>query len=218
MSVVGSPFTLSDIRELARDPNISLASLRSGSGFSYPQRGWIYAAAAAYYEHGRNAEAMWASLEAELERGRGITPFKLQQAETVRVHLETFLALDRRAPEAPFLISAKTSPDAVTSWRNHLIRTPLGLIMQGPQGPIMRLLWAERALMRGRKGVVMVVAATLALAESTHGRLVGIETWHLRERGHAPKSYRAPDLRASWARLDRLLSSTEARIRRAPYV
>jgi hypothetical protein len=151
LPAVGDPFTPSDIRELARDPNLSLASLRTGSGFSYPQRGWIYAAATAYYEHGRDSEALWARLEAELERGRGLTPFKSRQADDVRVHLETFLDLDRRAAHAPFLISAKTSPDAVTSWRNHLIRMPLGLIIQGSQGPFMRLLWAERALMHGRR-------------------------------------------------------------------
>ncbi len=215
MSAVGSPFTQSDIRALAQDPNRDLASLRSGSGFSYPQRNWMYSAAAAYYEQGRDREALWARLDDEVARGQGPTSWKLSRSEEVRLRLETFLELDRRAV-APFLVSAKTSPDAVMSWRDHLIRVPLGFIMQSPEGPFMRLLWTERVLLSGRRGVTMVVVATLAVAELAYGKLAGIETWHLREGHGAPRSYSGLDLRALLPRFDRLLSQIEARLQGSP--
>ncbi len=207
-------FSVSELLALARDPDIDLArDRRVGEGFSFPQRGWLYAAAGGFYQGRRTAEAMTDALRAALVRGRGMTAWKQSVEREMQPLLESFRNLHRTA-RGDFEHSAFQSPPIMVAWRNHGLRLPLGLLCRDGKDRFIRLLWIERGLQSGRRGVTMVVAATLAAAEEAIGPLAAVETWHLRD--NEARFYHADDLHASFPKLDRMLTAAEARLHRSP--
>lgn len=70
------PFVPADIAALSRNPERDV-SIRSGKGFSFPQRGWVYAAARAFYQSERSEHALWAAFEAAVA-GRQMTDWKTE--------------------------------------------------------------------------------------------------------------------------------------------
>lgn len=209
--VAPAAFSIADIRDLATRAD-RFPREQVGGGFSFPQRSWTYRAAEAYYGGGREWDALQRSLDAALAGGVGATAWKKAQIADVRSALERMVALDGKTA-AVYIGSLFRNPLEPVPWRGHVLRLPLGLLFADAAGRSMRLLAIERYLDLRRKGVTVIAAAALAAAETRVGELDRCELWHLRD-GRI-SSYTTRDLRASWPRLDRLLSYGEER-RSAP--
>ena len=206
-----APFSLADILDLTTRLS-RFPVVRSGTGFSYPQRSWAYGGADAYYVSGREQAAIAAALDAALQRGKGATPWKRRELARLRSLLAAMVNLDGDAPGS-YVETLFRSPLETIPWRGHALRLPLGLLFEIEGGRSVRLLAIERYLEFGRKGLAMMAVASLAAAEEKVGRLERFEIWHLRDTKIS--SYRTTDLRAWFDGLDRLLSEGEKR-RAAP--
>ncbi len=204
--MLSRPFGPRDIVDLARNPARDLGARPKG-GFSFPQRGWVYSAAVAFYRGGLSEPDLWAELD-RAATGRAMTPWKQAKRDDLKPMLRRFIALERRS-EATFIESAFAAPAAVIAWREHRLGLPLGLIVEEGRERGLRQLWIESMFQPQKLGSVLVASATLAAAEVTRGAFEWVETWHLRT-GEAFR-YLGKDLRANWPRLDRVLGQGEER-------
>ena len=142
MSAFGRPFTESIIHDLARRPDALPSVLGGKSGFSYPQRGWLYRSAAARYEGDGSIEAMWNRLDSEIGRGKGPTPWKTHEAAIVRDRLTSMVAMER-GESAKFVRSLYLDHPTVVTWRGHEVAMRVGLefTMTGEWLPAVRRLF-----------------------------------------------------------------------------
>lgn len=198
------PFGAADIVALSRNPDRDL-SVRTGKGFSFPQRGWVYAAAEAFYRADRSSPALWTAFD-RVVTGREMTSWKAERRSDLKPMLDRFLVMDRRS-HARFVASAFTSPTRVITWREHELCLPLGLLLEDDSGRGLRLLWIERALRLQKRSSGLLATATLAALETSRGEIAWLEAWFLRS-GEVGR-YQAKDLRANWSRLDRMLAIAE---------
>lgn len=198
------PFGAADIVALSRNPDRDL-SLRTGTGFSFPQRGWIYAAAEGFYRAERSPAALWATFD-RVVTGREMTPWKAERRGDLKSMLDRFLTMDKRS-EARFVESAFASPTRVITWREHELCLPLGLLLDDDSGRGLRLLWIERALQLRKRSSSLLATATLAALETSRGEIAWLEAWFLRT-GEVGR-YLAKDLRSNWLQLDRILAAAE---------
>lgn len=205
------PFVPSDIAALSRNSERDV-SVRSGKGFSFPQRGWVYVAAEAFYQSERREQALWTAFEAAVT-GQHMTDWKASRSADLKPMLQRFLAADRRS-SARFVESAFRSPSRVIPWREHDLCLPLGLVLDDDAGRGMRLLWIEKSLRRRKASANLLASATLAAFETARGEVSWLETWFLGT-GEVGR-YGASDLRAIWSRLDRLLAAAEERANESP--
>jgi hypothetical protein len=208
--MLNRPFGPGDIVDLARNPAKDLAA-RPPGGFSFPQRGWVYRAAEAFYRSGRSESALWTAFEAQVT-GQKMTDWKRTKGQELTPRLQRFVGLDRQS-RAAFVESAYVYPSSVVTWREHALRLPLGLIVEEEGQRGLRLLWIESMFQPRKRGAILVASATLAAAEVARGTFRWVETWHLNA-GEAVR-FAADDLRASWTRLDRMLGEGEERAGRS---
>jgi hypothetical protein len=210
------PFTAAMIRELDHDPPRFIRNLgrqREGKGFGYPQETWRYGALDRFHAADRSLEAADGYLAEILGGGGGPTRWKRREIAELREQTRQYALRDQRRPSRYLTALVPWRPSLVT-WRGHVLALRSGLTFEHGDR-ITRLVWTAKKLSFARRGTAMVVAATLAQLEAAgEGATSAIEVYQLRYGQEA--MFRAGDLKASWSRLDHLLTMAEGRPEASP--
>lgn len=208
-------FTPAGVKELARDrERYVLRRLENEGGFGFPQRRWIHEAVGSYYANDRNPARLTRSLSEAMLRGQGRNSWKVAREPALQRMLRHFALVEPRARGIVRTVLYRREAPPVL-WQDHWLAFPMGLLVEEMAGRFVRVFWIEAGMGFRARGSTMVVAATLAHAETLlGGQLTGIDVWQLRHRQE--RFFRADDLRRLWSRLDGLMTFAESRLREPP--
>ncbi|HJP88807.1 MAG TPA: hypothetical protein VJ850_07240 [Candidatus Limnocylindrales bacterium] len=204
-------FAVRDIGRLVRNPDAGLLceQPRRGKPYSYYPRNWLYQAAAALFESGGDSGASRARLESLVAAGKGPTPKKLRTAADIESLLPKLTFLSQQHPARYVSTLYKHVPDLVI-WKGHRLKLPLGLLFEDDKhGFVMRVLWVEKYLRPGVRGIDLTAGALAVSIPAEVGLACAVEPWFLRDSDR--RFYLAKDLRLMRQQLDRLLIDAERR-------